>query len=135
MLQYCPNNLHDTLWPRSFPRPCHPRRGVGSDSGQGSIAKEAQPSDVGQECGLKRGANELKNKPTHAVDSHRTLTLDTLVLTLVVRWQCGVSKEIFDKAMVTTLDEALASAARIGYPVMLKASEGGGGKVRPPTLP
>ena len=46
--------------------------------------------------------------------------------------QCGVAKEIFDKAMVTTMEEALASAARIGYPVMLKASEGGGGKVRLP---
>jgi acetyl-CoA carboxylase/biotin carboxylase 1 len=39
-----------------------------------------------------------------------------------------VSKDVFDKAMVTTVDEAVASAARIGYPVMLKASEGGGGK-------
>jgi len=49
-------------------------------------------------------------------------------LTAELDEECGVSKEIFDKAMVTTLDEALASAARIGYPVMLKASEGGGGK-------
>jgi acetyl-CoA carboxylase/biotin carboxylase 1 len=30
--------------------------------------------------------------------------------------------------MVTTVDEACAAALRIGYPVMLKASEGGGGK-------
>jgi len=30
--------------------------------------------------------------------------------------------------MITSLDEAVSSAARIGYPVMLKASEGGGGK-------
>lgn len=29
---------------------------------------------------------------------------------------------------MTTLDEALAAANRIGYPVMVKASEGGGGK-------
>jgi len=29
---------------------------------------------------------------------------------------------------VTTADEACAAASRIGYPVMLKASEGGGGK-------
>ncbi|CAM9940346.1 unnamed protein product [Pylaiella littoralis] len=36
--------------------------------------------------------------------------------------------ETFRKAQVTTLDEALAAAARIGYPVMVKASEGGGGK-------
>ena len=34
----------------------------------------------------------------------------------------------YNKAMVTTVDEALAAANRIGYPVMLKASEGGGGK-------
>ena len=32
------------------------------------------------------------------------------------------------KAMVTTEEECIAAAERIGYPVMLKASEGGGGK-------
>ncbi|XRB02905.1 acetyl-CoA carboxylase [Pycnococcus provasolii] len=39
-----------------------------------------------------------------------------------------IPDEIFQKAMVTTADEAVAAAERIGYPVMLKASEGGGGK-------
>jgi len=39
-----------------------------------------------------------------------------------------IPKEIFNKAMVTTADEAVEAANRIGYPVMLKASEGGGGK-------
>jgi len=49
-------------------------------------------------------------------------------LTAELDESCGVDKEVFDKAMVTNMDEAVASAARIGYPVMLKASEGGGGK-------
>jgi acetyl-CoA carboxylase / biotin carboxylase 1 len=39
-----------------------------------------------------------------------------------------IPQETFDKAMVRTVDECLAAAERIGYPVMLKASEGGGGK-------
>ena len=39
-----------------------------------------------------------------------------------------IPDEIFQKAMVTTVEECVASANRIGYPVMLKASEGGGGK-------
>lgn len=39
-----------------------------------------------------------------------------------------IPDEIFNKAMVTTVEEALDAANRIGYPVMLKASEGGGGK-------
>ena len=39
-----------------------------------------------------------------------------------------IPEETFNKAMVTTVEEALAAANRIGYPVMLKASEGGGGK-------
>merc|ERR1719487_2208416 len=34
----------------------------------------------------------------------------------------------FDAACITSEDEAVAAAERIGYPVMLKASEGGGGK-------
>lgn len=39
-----------------------------------------------------------------------------------------IPEEVFLKAMVNTADEAIASAAKIGYPVMVKASEGGGGK-------
>ena len=34
----------------------------------------------------------------------------------------------FDAACIHTEEEAVAAANRIGYPVMLKASEGGGGK-------
>ena len=32
----------------------------------------------------------------------------------------AIPKETFDAAMVTTAEEAIASANRIGYPVMLK---------------
>ena len=32
----------------------------------------------------------------------------------------AIPKDIFDAAMVTTADEAIAAANRIGYPVMLK---------------
>lgn len=39
-----------------------------------------------------------------------------------------IPEDVFSKACVRTVDEALAAAERIGYPVMLKASEGGGGK-------
>lgn len=40
----------------------------------------------------------------------------------------GVPDTAFKKACVATVDEALASAEGIGYPLMIKASEGGGGK-------
>jgi biotin carboxylase/acetyl-CoA carboxylase carboxyltransferase component len=40
----------------------------------------------------------------------------------------SIPPELFRKAMVTTADECIKAAERIGYPVMLKASEGGGGK-------
>jgi len=39
-----------------------------------------------------------------------------------------IPQEIFDKACVTTVDQALKAAEKIGFPVMIKASEGGGGK-------
>jgi len=39
-----------------------------------------------------------------------------------------IPDEIFQKGLINTLEEAKACADRIGYPVMLKASEGGGGK-------
>lgn len=39
-----------------------------------------------------------------------------------------IPKEVFNQACVTTADEAAAMALKIGYPVMIKASEGGGGK-------
>lgn len=39
-----------------------------------------------------------------------------------------IPEEIFMKAMVNTVDDAIQRASKIGYPVMVKASEGGGGK-------
>lgn len=39
-----------------------------------------------------------------------------------------ISKELYRKGCVETLEEGAAAALKIGYPVMVKASEGGGGK-------
>ena len=39
-----------------------------------------------------------------------------------------IPKEIFDSACVFDVEGAVATAEKIGYPVMIKASEGGGGK-------
>ena len=40
----------------------------------------------------------------------------------------GCHQEIFNKAMVTSAEEACERATKIGFPIMVKASEGGGGK-------
>ena len=40
----------------------------------------------------------------------------------------GIDDVLFRKACINNVEEAIACAERIGYPVMLKASEGGGGK-------
>eukprot|EP00741_Cyanophora_paradoxa_P025663 tig00000385_g24767.t1 len=48
----------------------------------------------------------------------------------------GIPKDVYRTACVTTVEEALAVGERIGYPVMIKASEGGGGKgIRKVTSP
>jgi len=39
-----------------------------------------------------------------------------------------IPQEAFDAACITSLEQAVKEADRVGYPVMLKASEGGGGK-------
>lgn len=39
-----------------------------------------------------------------------------------------VPDDIYQKACVTDVESALEAAERIGFPVMIKASEGGGGK-------
>ncbi|XP_073990346.1 acetyl-CoA carboxylase isoform X3 [Rhodnius prolixus] len=39
-----------------------------------------------------------------------------------------ISSELYKKGCVSTIEEGLASAQKIGFPVMIKASEGGGGK-------
>jgi acetyl-CoA carboxylase / biotin carboxylase 1 len=39
-----------------------------------------------------------------------------------------VSDEVFRSACCKTKEEAVSAADKIGYPVMIKASEGGGGK-------
>ena len=44
--------------------------------------------------------------------------------------ECGgvIPEAVYRQACLGSVDEAVASCARIGYPVMLKASWGGGGK-------
>ena len=42
--------------------------------------------------------------------------------------ETGIPPDLYLKACVTSAGEAKAAADRIGYPVMIKASEGGGGK-------
>ena len=39
-----------------------------------------------------------------------------------------VSRDLYRKGCANTLEEGLSSSQKIGYPVMIKASEGGGGK-------
>lgn len=39
-----------------------------------------------------------------------------------------ISSELFAKGCVSNAEEGLAAAHKIGFPVMIKASEGGGGK-------
>ncbi|CAD7077022.1 unnamed protein product [Hermetia illucens] len=39
-----------------------------------------------------------------------------------------ISSELFARGCVTTAEQGLAAASKIGFPVMIKASEGGGGK-------
>jgi acetyl-CoA carboxylase / biotin carboxylase 1 len=40
----------------------------------------------------------------------------------------AIPEEMYRKACVTTTEEAVASCQMIGYPAMIKASWGGGGK-------
>ena len=40
----------------------------------------------------------------------------------------GIPDEVYQKANITSADQALDAAVKIGFPVMIKASEGGGGK-------
>jgi len=40
----------------------------------------------------------------------------------------AVPKDLFKKACVNDVDEGMKAAKAIGFPVMIKASEGGGGK-------
>lgn len=40
----------------------------------------------------------------------------------------GIPQELYDQANVQTAESALECCSRIGFPVMIKASEGGGGK-------
>uniref|UniRef100_A0A7S4BXK4 Acetyl-CoA carboxylase n=1 Tax=Chrysotila carterae TaxID=13221 RepID=A0A7S4BXK4_CHRCT len=42
--------------------------------------------------------------------------------------QVAVPDAVFDAACVSSAEEAVTVAAKVGYPVMIKASEGGGGK-------
>ncbi|CAE7222177.1 ACC2, partial [Symbiodinium necroappetens] len=49
-------------------------------------------------------------------------------LTCTLTDEGTVPDEVFNKAMVRTVDEAVERAEKVGFPIMVKASEGGGGK-------
>ncbi|CAE7605731.1 ACC1 [Symbiodinium natans] len=49
-------------------------------------------------------------------------------LTCTLTDEGTVPDEVFNKAMVRTEEEALERAEKVGFPIMVKASEGGGGK-------
>ena len=56
-------------------------------------------------------------------------TIDWNGSDLVVDYKStGISAELYEKANIKTPEDALKHAIRIGFPVMIKASEGGGGK-------
>ncbi len=74
---------------------------------------------------LHRPTDLTPNDPTTPTPNDPT-TGDGL--TAVLTEEGTIPDETFQKAMVRTVEESLAAANRIGYPVMLKASEGGGGK-------
>jgi biotin carboxylase len=40
----------------------------------------------------------------------------------------SVPYELYEKGCIADVDEGIKAAQRIGFPVMIKASEGGGGK-------
>ena len=40
----------------------------------------------------------------------------------------GIPEAVYKRATVSTLEETIEAVRKIGYPVMIKASEGGGGK-------
>lgn len=39
-----------------------------------------------------------------------------------------IGPDLYKKGCVTSIEEGIVSAENIGYPIMIKASEGGGGK-------
>ena len=47
---------------------------------------------------------------------------------LITAGKTDIPEEVYLRACVATVEEALESAAKVGYPLMVKASEGGGGK-------
>jgi acetyl-CoA carboxylase / biotin carboxylase 1 len=56
------------------------------------------------------------------------ITLDVKKRQAEAKGEDIIPKELFAEACITTADEAKKVADKIGYPVMIKASEGGGGK-------
>ena len=62
----------------------------------------------------------------HPLGSGLVATLDEGSTTTGAK--CKLTKDLFRMACIHTLEQGLQVASKIGYPVMIKASEGGGGK-------
>ncbi|EDV27057.1 uncharacterized protein TRIADDRAFT_22916, partial [Trichoplax adhaerens] len=66
--------------------------------------------------------------PTMPWSGSGTLKIDWVEEDVAKGKVAEVTDEVYKKGCVTTVDEGVNSANKIGYPVMIKASEGGGGK-------
>lgn len=86
--------------------------------GYGFLAENAEFADICQECGIKfigPGPEALENMGAKAI------ARETMI-------KAGVPVVPGTEGVISDPDEALKIAKKIGYPVMVKASAGGGGK-------
>lgn len=76
----------------------------------------------------------IKLNDTHKAENGMTLPFSVLALIIhpfLTNRNLGhvyVPEDIYKQACVETAEQGLLAASKIGYPVMIKASEGGGGK-------
>ncbi|KAK3098334.1 hypothetical protein FSP39_018526, partial [Pinctada imbricata] len=104
-----------------------------------ALGDKIASSIVAQTAGvptLPWSGSGLYNYTMKLCDQHVLVTM-FLVTRLMLKWSeqdqkkgkaITVPKDIYKKGCVADVDEGLKSAKEIGFPVMIKASEGGGGK-------
>ncbi len=85
--------------------------------GYGFLAENAEFAEICEQCGL----NFIGPKPRHMRDWGSKVEARELAESLGLPLMKG-------SGVLDTIDDALAAAEKVGYPVMLKASAGGGGR-------
>eukprot|EP00948_MAST-09A_sp_MAST-9A-sp1_P001988 g1988.t1 len=126
--------LFTSLYNSVFSRSLNPTSGPKKKDKKKKMKLPRRPSALFQPSSSTASGTETKESSGVGRSREGSITSVDAGEDNITRWLSNVDncveipQGVYDQANVQTCEAALAAANKVGYPVMIKASEGGGGK-------